>query len=119
MRIDSGAGRLLDQIDESALVADPAVIIIAAPVASEVINAIAARYSGLSCVVDLRAESAGAPLTVSALIVSLQDLFAAMRDANAFAARHVDAARVDIAHRSHLYELREELRPFGWDDLCA
>ena len=111
--------RLLDQVDGFEPVTDPAVIIIAAPVAAEVINAIAARYSKLSCVVDLRAESAGAPVTASAPIVSLQDLFAAMRDANAFAARHVDAARADIARRSRLYELREELRPFGWDDLCA
>jgi hypothetical protein len=42
-----------------------------------------------------------------------------MTEANAFAAGHVEAARADIASCSRKYEMRDELRPFGWDDLCA
>jgi hypothetical protein len=51
--------------------------------------------------------------------VTLQDLFARMSAMQGHAARHVDAARAEIMSRSRRYELRDELRPFGWDDLCA
>ncbi len=79
----------------------------------------AARYTALQSVIDLRAEFTSDALHVAAPIVSLQDLFAQMDAANVFASRHVEAARVDIARRSRLFEFRDELRPFGWDDLCA
>jgi hypothetical protein len=70
-------------------------------------------------VIDLRGELDMAPLRVSPPVVTLQDLFARMRATHGSAARQVDAARAEIASRSRRYELRDELRPFGWDDLCA
>ena len=69
--------------------------------------------------IDLRGELGIAPLHVAAPLVTLQDLFACMSAASGGAARHVEAARADIASRSRRYELRDELRPFGWEDLCA
>jgi glutamyl-tRNA reductase len=110
--------RTLDQIDDT-IVADAAVLIIAAPVPSDVVARVAARYCALLSVIDLRAEFTRDPLHVAAPIISLQDLFAQMDAANLFASRHVEAARVDIARRSRQFEFRDELRPFGWDDLCA
>jgi glutamyl-tRNA reductase len=119
----SGAGvtyRTLDQIDDLAATMDqPTVLIIAAPVPSDVVQRVAARYAGLRSVIDLRAELTNEPLHVAAPIVTLQDLFAQMNAANLFASRHVDAARADIVRRSRQFEFRDELRPFGWDDLCA
>jgi glutamyl-tRNA reductase len=110
--------RTLDQIDDT-IVADAAVLIIAAPVPSDVVARVAARYCALLSVIDLRAEFTRDPLHVAAPIISLQDLFAQMDAANLFASRHVEVARVDIARRSRQFEFRDELRPFGWDDLCA
>lgn len=110
--------RTLDQIDEDA-VSSPAVLVIAAPVPSDVVERVAARYAGLRSVIDLRAELSTGPLDVGAPVITLQDLFAQMDAANVFASRHVEAARADIARRSRLFEFRDELRPFGWDDLCA
>ena len=106
----------LDTFDASSR---PAVLIIAAPVPSEAIERVAAHYTGLLRVIDLRGELGSAPLHLTVPIVTLQDLFAQMTESNAFAARHVEAARTEIASRSRRYELRDELRPFGWDDLCA
>jgi glutamyl-tRNA reductase len=97
----------------------PAALIIAAPVASEVVSRVAGRYPSLRCVIDLRADTGGGALDVSAPVVTLQDLFARMSAASGGATSRVDAARADIAARSRQYELRDELRPFGWDDLCA
>ncbi|HKW00854.1 MAG TPA: hypothetical protein VJN96_13600 [Vicinamibacterales bacterium] len=110
--------RTLDQIDET-LVPDRVVLIIAAPVPSDLVARVAQRYPALQSVIDLRAEFTSDPLGVAAPVVTLQDLFAQMDAANVFASRHVEAARADIARRSRLFEFRDELRPFGWDDLCA
>ena len=113
--------RTLDRIDiDDERVSAPAVVlVIAAPVASDVVGRIAARYGSLQSVIDLRAELTHGPLDVGVPVVTLQDLFAQMDAANVFASRHVEAARADIARRSRLFEFRDELRPFGWDDLCA
>jgi hypothetical protein len=42
-----------------------------------------------------------------------------MHDEHAAALTQIETARKDIAWRTRQYELRDELRPFGWDDLCA
>jgi glutamyl-tRNA reductase len=111
--------RLLDSVDTFAGPDVPTALIIAAPVPSEVIDRVAACYGSLVCVIDLRGELGCAPLRVKVPVISLQDLFARMTATHGAAARHVEAARVEIASRSRRYELRDELRPFGWDDLCA
>ena len=110
--------RLLDSMDTFAGPDVPTALIIAAPVPSEIIDRVAACYGSLVCVIDLRGELGSAPLHVHVPIISLQDLFARMTATHGSAARHVEAARAEIASRSRRYELRDELRPFGWDDLC-
>jgi glutamyl-tRNA reductase len=117
--VDQWGRDALEEIDTAPVSSIPAVLIIAAPVASETIDRVAALYVGLQCVIDLRGELGCAPLQVAAPIVTLQDLFARMSASNGSAAGHVAAARADIASRSQRYDLRDELRPFGWDDLCA
>jgi glutamyl-tRNA reductase len=111
--------RLLDSVDTFAGPDVPTALIIAAPVPSDMIDRVAACYSSLCCVIDLRGELGSAPLNVKVPVISLQDLFARMTATHGSAARHVEAARAEIASRSRRYELRDELRPFGWDDLCA
>jgi glutamyl-tRNA reductase len=97
----------------------PTAMIVAAPVTVAVIEAVAARYSQLRRVIDLRADVGERALAVACEIIALQDLFARMHDEHAAALPRIEAARKDIAWRTRQYELRDELRPFGWDDLCA
>lgn len=97
----------------------PTALIVAASVSSGVVDRIAARYGALRSVIDLRGELGLAALHVAAPIITLQDLFARMAAASGSALHRIEAARSDIASRSRRYELRGELRPFGWDDLCA
>jgi glutamyl-tRNA reductase len=111
--------RRLDTVNTAPLVHAATAIIVAAPVSGEVIVAVAARYPQLRRVIDLRAELGERPLAVDCEVVALQDLFARMHDQHASALPRIDAARKDIAWRTRQYELRDELRPFGWDDLCA
>jgi glutamyl-tRNA reductase len=111
--------RVLDSVDTFGGTSEPAALIIAAPVASAIVDRVASCYPGLLCVIDLRGELDILPLRVTAPIITLQDLFAQMRASHGSAARNIEAARTEIASRSRRYELRDELRPFGWDDLCA
>ncbi len=113
------AYRLLDGVVTFAGSSDPTALVIAAPVPSAIIDRVAACYGGLRCVIDLRGELDGEPLRTPVPVVTLQDLFAQMRATHGSAARRVEAARAEIQSRSRRYELRDELRPFGWDDLCA
>ncbi len=111
--------RVFDSLDTFAGSSLHTALVIAASVPSPVVDRVAGSYPGLTCVIDLRGELDTAPLHVDAPIITLQDLFAQMRATHGSAARHVDAARSEILSRSRRYELRDELRPFGWDDLCA
>jgi glutamyl-tRNA reductase len=110
--------RLLDRADDAPVSAGRTTLVIAAPISTAVVDRVTARYADLACVIDLRAE-ADAPLGTTAPVVTLQMLFDEIHASHAGASRLVEAARAEIARRSRLYELREELRPFGWDDLCA
>jgi hypothetical protein len=95
------------------------VLVIAAPVPTSMVNRIAACYSTLRRVIDLRADLRDGPLDVGAPVVSLQTLFDEMKESQRAAAPQIEAARSEIAWRSHQYERRDETRPFGWEDLCA
>lgn len=111
--------RRLDDPDGGMASTRPTALIVAAPVSSDVVDRVAARYGALACVIDLRGEVGHAPLQIAAPIITLQDLFARTVAAHGPAADRIEAARAEIACRSRRYELRDELRPFGWDDLCA
>ena len=127
--------RTLESLDSFPGTDAPTVIIVAAPAPSMTIARVAAAYRGLTRVVDLRAEAEADPFVplVRRLArrsfseggslgeggtITLRDLFALMDDADRFVPQ-IEAARAEIADRSRRYEQRDEVRPFGWDDLCA
>jgi hypothetical protein len=111
--------RTLESLDSFPGTDRPAVVVIAAPAPSSTIARVAAAYRGLTRVVDLRAEAEADPLVIPVSTITLRDLFALMDDANRFLLTQIEAARAEIADRSRRYEQRDEVRPFGWDDLCA
>jgi glutamyl-tRNA reductase len=111
--------RTLDEVEMTPICGLPAALVVAAPAQSGLIEQVAGRYSSLRRVIDLRAEAGSRPIAVSAPVVSLQDLFERVRAADTSSAPKIEAARADIVWRSQQYTLRDELRPFGWDDLCA
>jgi hypothetical protein len=111
--------RTLESLESFPGTNEPAVIVIAAPAPSTTIARVAAAYRGLTRVIDLRAEAEADPLVMMVPTITLRDLFALMDDANRFVVTQIEAARAEIADRSRRYEQRDEVRPFGWDDLCA
>ena len=111
--------RSLESLDSFPGTDRPAVVVVAAPAPSSTLARAAAAYRGLTRVVDLRAEAEADPLVTSVPTITLRDLFALMDDADKFVLTQIEAARAEIADRSRRYEQRDEVRPFGWDDLCA
>jgi glutamyl-tRNA reductase len=101
---------------------DPSVLVVAAPAHSGDLDRIVAGYPHLLAILDLRPADDRGPLASPAPTTTLDDLFArAGADAAAAtgAAARVAAARAEIAALGRAYVNRDELRPFGWDDLCA
>ena len=114
--------RTLESLDAFQGTDAPAVVVVAAPAPAPTIARVAAAYRGLTRIVDLRAEAEAdplGPLVRHSEPITLRDLFALMDDANRFVLTQIEAARAEIADRSRRYEQRDEVRPFGWDDLCA
>lgn len=111
--------RSLDSIDSFPGSDEPAVLVIAAPAPSSTIARVAAAYRRLTRVIDLRAEAEADPPGGSVARITLRDLFASMDDASRVVLTRVDAARAEIADRSRRYEVRDEVRPFGLEDLCT
>jgi glutamyl-tRNA reductase len=97
----------------------PVMLIVAAPVEGDRVAHVAARYSDLRGVIDLRGEPADALPSLGVPVISLRDLFYSAQQAADRAAVRVEAARREIRRRSAALVRRDELHPFGWDDLCA
>ena len=98
---------------------EPACLVVAAPVEGSVVASVAARYPRLTGIVDLRGEPDAKLPPLGVEVVRLPDLFRAAQQATERAAVRIAAARHDILQRSQAHAHRDELHPFGWDDLCA
>lgn len=98
--------------------ADPATLIVAAPVPQSAVNALTACYPRLWEIIDLRGRHEWVSVPADCRLITLDDLFSEARVCGPGAAR-IDAARRDIRELSRAFAQRDELRPFGWDDLWA
>lgn len=96
-------------------------LIVAAPLSAAEIAAWMLRHeSAIDTVVDLRGESATDPIgDVAAHVVHFQEIFEDLETNCRFATARVERARVEIRQRAQEFWDRYEVRPFGWEDLCA
>ncbi len=111
--------RQLTDVAALDLVDAPSALVVAAPVSSMLAAGVAARYRGLQLLIDLRGEQDGGAIDVPAPSVTLQDIFAEMQAARRHAEAQCAEAKHEIARRSRQFGMRDDRRPFGWDDLCA
>lgn len=100
--------------------ADPAALVIAAPVSARDLAIVLSGYQRLLAAVDLRPAVDRTPLPAAVPVTTLDDLFAqAGTSDDPTVALRLTAARAEVRDLGQAYEHQEELRPFGWDDLCA
>ncbi|MEX2271172.1 MAG: hypothetical protein WD690_06875 [Vicinamibacterales bacterium] len=97
----------------------PAVLVIAAPLRAGGIEAVARCYTSLIRIVDLRDAEARDVLSIATPVISLDDVFADVAATSAAVDERVESARREIQGMAAAFERRHQLRPFGWDDLCA
>ena len=97
----------------------PTVLVVAALAPARVVEDVASAYCDLRLVIDLRGESTEDPVTLDVPVVTLQDVFRDVDAARRRAADQTDAARREIRRLSREFDRHTDIRPFGWDDLCA
>lgn len=95
-------------------------LVIAAPLkAVEVEHWVQQQSTGFSKCLDLRGEAETDPLSLPFPVIKLSELFDALRnDRNKLTGR-VAAARAEIKHLIQRQTQQAQVRPFGWEDLCA
>jgi glutamyl-tRNA reductase len=118
----------LRQLTEAAATdaAGPRALVVAAPMGARAIrNWILRQQYVFDRIVDLRGESSRDPLSLSTGdahltdIVSLPALMAELESQRLDADARVAEAREEIRRRARACAEREEIHPFGWEDLCA
>jgi glutamyl-tRNA reductase len=100
------------------IVGEPTTLVVAAPVDADVIARVSAVYPALTRIIDLRAADEATPLPAGVPTQTLTDVFADTQITEASGAK-LDAARAAAARCGRRFDAREELHPFGWEDLCA
>lgn len=96
-------------------------LIVAAPMSAHEIHSWLARHrQDIGMVLDFRAESDHDALTLPGTDVTpLGRMLEQLEDARRLTDERAEAARLEIARHADAYWNRHELRPFGWEDLCA
>lgn len=96
-----------------------AVLVIAAPIRSDAVSRIARCYARVVRIIDLRSADERASFDSALSVVTLDDVFASVEASTADTLARVERARRDIRGMAAAFDERPQLRPFGWDDLCA
>lgn len=96
-------------------------LIVAAPMSGDEIQSwMAPHREYIGRVLDFRAESERDALTLPGTDVTpLARMLGELAVAKRFTDERAEAARREIARHAEAYWNRHELRPFGWEDLCA
>ncbi len=104
--------------DAMSLATELTALVVAAPVGQDVIARVAAAYPSLGRIIDLRALEEATPLPSGVPSWGLADVFGDTTASQATLTK-VARARSAAQHCGHRFDAREQLRPFGWEDLCA
>lgn len=99
------------------------VLVIAAPIEDlRILNLLQSHGSKVRRIFDLRGETNQLPEMLANTtwkVVSLADLFAELEDSRKENVEKIKSLKNLIAERVVQFTERSELRPLGWDDLCA
>ena len=117
--IDRWTRTELADANDSRGTSETTALIVAAPVDSCTIARVARHYPNLHRIIDLRADAERTAIDAAAPVVTLQDIFASPSDDGSSGTPQVREARLMAQQCGRRFDSREELHPFGWDDLCA
>jgi glutamyl-tRNA reductase len=94
-------------------------IVVAAPASTADLIPMLRCYPCLREIVDLRGTRERSAWLTDARVVSLDDVFASARDLWSAPGARVAAARRAVLDCARAYRDRDQVRPFGWEDVCA
>jgi glutamyl-tRNA reductase len=98
---------------------EPTSLVVAAPVGAHDLGRVIGCYKQLTNIVDMRSSDQQTVIDGSIPVILLGDLLTDAARTEVGGAPRVRAARADIRNLAADFAGREQLRPFGWDDVCA
>lgn len=101
---------------------DATSLVIAAPIGSDDLSRVLSIYQDLRLVVDLRSADQQTPIPrqgPNPTVVTLADLLARASRSEPDGAPRVRAAKAEVRLLAAQFASHEQLRPLGWDDVCA
>lgn len=101
---------------------EPTSLVIAAPVGPDDLDGVIGVYSNIRAIVDLRSLDQQTPILVAGQrpkVITLPDLLAEASRSEQSGAPRVRAARAEVWSLATQFASAEQLRPLGWDDVCA
>lgn len=97
-------------------------LVVAAPVGSDDLDKVTSVYRDLRAVVDVRSLDQQTPIHSEdgeLTIVTLADILGRASQSEQGGAPRVRAARTEVRSLATQFASYEQLRPLGWDDVCA
>ncbi len=99
---------------------DETALIIAAPLkAVEVQRWVGKQSPRFSLCLDLRGDAETDPVSLPFPVIKLSELFDALRNERQRLAGRIETAREEIKLLAQRQARQAQVRPFGWEDLCA
>jgi len=98
---------------------EPTTVVVAAPIGHDDLSAVLSMYMSVVKAVDLRSQDQQTVISQTNRIVLLGDMLseAARRDIGG--GPRLREARSDIRQLALAFAHGDDIRPFGWDDVCA
>ncbi len=94
-------------------------LVVAAPMTSAEISAYITNNQSISQVIDLRAEGRSDPIDSAIPCLNLNEVFTLIETNKVKIKDCLEDAYLTIKGLSEDYFKRSQIRPFGWDDICA
>ena len=113
-------GNAHDHADTPCSTTEPTSVVVAAPIGERDLNGVLHRYSRIVRIIDLRAADQQTRIERRVPTITLGALLEESAAERCTSTAAIPAAMGrEIRRRAHAFACREELRPFGWEDLCA
>ena len=98
---------------------EPATVVVAAPIGHDDLSAVLSRYQSVLKVIDLRSSDQQTVISGVKGVVLLGDLLYEAARTDIGGGPRLRAARADIRELALAFADRDNIRPFGLDDVCA
>jgi glutamyl-tRNA reductase len=108
-----------DAANRKGVCEEPATVVVAAPIGHEDLSHVLSQYQHLVNAIDLRSLDQQTVISCASRVVLLADLLSEAAQTDLGGGPKLLEAHADIRELALAFAGRDNIRPFGWDDVCA